>query len=248
MLRMSPVHRVAIAALVAVVAFFGAFAGDARAASVLTADLESPGEVYFTYLYGSYDMKFSGVVGSDVATLNGTFNVTGGAAAPYFGGVGAQLTMSSTLTNFESSVTGNTGITTQPAFGGDIFAEAATYAPTSGLYDHGPEYISFDFDHIMITAGPQATLYAGMASNPAPKGFIYNYNGLTYVNFWMNAMTYDIPECGHPFSVSTGDWLTVVVNSSVGEPVPEPGTIAMGAIAAVGVGTWLRRRRRAASA
>ncbi len=200
-------------------------------------------------LKGNWTAEITGDVGSNVAQLDGSFSVTGGKWKNWFGGYGAVTSISSTLTNFESTVTGTTGINTQAAFGGDLFAEAATYAASASSWAP-TEYIKFSFDELYIQGLNGAYLAAGRNSTSSPMGKIYNYNGNVLVNFWMDRLTFN-SSSGKQTVLSTGDWITVVLDHSVSggnEPVPEPSTWAMMAIGAAGIGFWMQRRRRGSPA
>ena len=180
-----------------------------------------------------------------VASLYGLLRLSVGYYRNWFGGDVATPRISATLTNFESTVTGTTGINTQAPFAGDIFAEAATYAPAP-KYWKPTEYIKFSFDELYVEGLNGAYLAAGRGSTMPNMGKIYNYNGKLLVNFWMDRVTFNSPY-GTQSTFTTGDWITVVLDHSLTgghEPIPEPSTYAMMAISLLGLGFWMQRRRR----
>jgi len=220
----------------------------ARAEPILVAEVKSsgfPAEDLGGRLSGTFDGTFVGTVGSNAATFTAPFVVTGGSFASAFGGVGATASLVSNLSNFQSTVTGMTGVDSQPAFGGDLFAEVETYAASPDLYGvTSTQHVMFDFDEIRIdglggqyaSAGPGSVLMAHM-------GKIYNFGGQLYLTFWFDRTTFNVPD-GTLTVVESADFLTAVVSHQVIDPIPEPSTWAALALTTLGAGGWLLRRRR----
>ena len=227
-----------VAAAAAALAFTS---GEAFAGSVLTAQLDGFNVSVGSVLTGHFDLTVQGAVGTNVATATGVFTVTGGTLAANFGGIGAVRPMSGILTNFVSTVTGTTGINTQPAFGGDIFAEADSYASHPSIWGGGSQYIRFDFGALRVD-GLSGYALAGAGSTSTPVGKIYDYHGSVYTNFWMDRVTIIEPCGAHLYT--TGDWLAKVTTHELCPPIPEPSSIAVGALMLLGAGAWTWRRRR----
>ncbi len=219
-------------------------AREACAASVLAAQLEGFNVSAGSALKGRFDLTFTGNVGSNMGSVAGTFLVTGGSMAANFGGVGALAPMTGSLSNFHSTVTGTNGINTQPAFGGNIFAEAATYANQPHVWGGGTQFITFDYGTLRIDGLGGAYALVGGGSTMPTMGKIYRYNGSTYVNFWLNRVQIITPA--GTWTKSSGDWIAGVTTSSLSPepPIPEPSSVAVGALMALGLGGWAWRRRR----
>lgn len=197
-------------------------------------------------LDGSWTATITGTTGLNTATLTGSFTVGGGTYAGWFGGVGAVVPISATLTNFESNVTGRTGLNTDAAFNGDVFAEAGSYAASTSGWNP-EEFISFDFGSLLVTGQNGAKLEFGLGTS-GPIGKIYNYNNTTRVNFWANRSTFT-SSSGWTTIVKHGDWIgTVQTTGTTGEPVPEPSTYAMAFLGLLGFGGWMRRRKKTLAA
>lgn len=222
------------------------FTAEQAHAGTLTATIKDGYASAGDKLTGSWTATITGETGSNTASLTGSFKVSGGNYASWFGGVGAVVPISATLTNFESNVTGTTGINTQAGYGGDIFAEAGDYAPAPSSWNPD-EFIMFDYGSLLITGNNGAKAEFGLGTTGMdPVGKIYNYNGKTRVNFWANRTTFT-SSSGWTKVVSHGDWIPVVTSSgTTGDPVPEPSTYAMAFLGLLGFGGWMRRKRKLA--
>lgn len=234
------------AALAATIAL-GALATPAQADTLTAHMTDADGTVGAYGLTGSYDLNFTGEVGSNTASLTGTLDVQLGNYTPYFG---ATAPVSATLSGFHNTVTGANGIVSA-GYGGDIFEEIdATFAVTPDpIHPKYGDHIGFGFDKIRIDGLGGAYAELGPGSSMSPMGFFFKTGSGVGMNFWFDNVRFYIPQIsGSPIDNPQLDLVGLVLSSHVtppADPVPEPSTYAMALLGLAGFGGWMRRRRRA---
>ena len=218
-------------------------------ADTLNANFVDPDGTVGAYgLTGSYDLNFSGEVGTNTASLTGTLDVNLGNYTPYFGPLAP---VSATLTGFHNNVTGANGIVSA-GYGGDIFKEIdATFAVTPDVtHPKCSDHIRFDFDKVRIDGIGGAYAELGPGSSMPPKGFFFKTTTGVGMNFWFDSVRFYIPQIsGSPIQHPQLDLIGTVLHSTVtppGDPVPEPSTYAMALLGLAGLGGWMRRKRKLA--
>lgn len=225
-----------------------ALATPAQADTLTSQMFDGDGTVGAYGLTGSYNLTFTGEVGTDTASLTGTLDVNLGNYTPYFGPLAP---VSATLTGFHNSVTGANGIVSA-GYGGDIFKEIdATFAVNPDpIHAYNGDHIGFGFDKIRIDGIGGAYAELGPGSSMSPMGYFFKSHIGVGMNFWFDNVRFYIPQIsGSPINHPQLDLIGTVLHSSVtppGDPVPEPSTYAMALLGLAGLGGWMRRKRKLA--